>query len=159
MWKKVNILVTRLEDVVAITALGLMTVVIFLQVIFRFVIKSSLPWSEELARYLMIWGTMVGASIGVRERAHIGVELFVRLLPVKIRRWAELVAFLVCLGFYCFVGYSAWLVVGFLMSSRQVSPAMQIPIYWAYLAVLVGVFLMFIRTLQAIMAPREEERK
>jgi len=49
-------------------------VVAVLQNISRFVLRDSLSWSEELARYLMVWATFIGASIGVKRGSHVGVE-------------------------------------------------------------------------------------
>mgnify|MGYP006290579219 FL=1 len=44
-----------------------MSVAIFLQIIFRFVIYVPFPWSEELARYLMIWMGMLGLAVALRH--------------------------------------------------------------------------------------------
>ena len=65
----VNFLV---EHVIAIL-MGLMTIVVFLQVVFR-LISGSLPWSEELARYMMIFMVYLGASVGVKKKNHIAIE-------------------------------------------------------------------------------------
>ncbi len=73
--------VNSLAEYAVCALLAVMVVVVFLQVIFRFVIRSSLPWSEELARYLMVWIVFLGASIGVKRKSHIGVEAVVALLP------------------------------------------------------------------------------
>ena len=58
-----DIVNTLVEYVVAIL-MGLMTIVVFVQVIFRLA-AGSLPWSEELARYMMIYLVYLGASVGV----------------------------------------------------------------------------------------------
>ena len=51
-----------------------MSVIIIYQVFSRFVLEASLPWSEELTRYLMIWAVFIGASLALRNGALIGVE-------------------------------------------------------------------------------------
>ncbi len=61
-------------------ALAVMTVVVFAQVIFR-MIGASLPWSEEFARYTMVFLTYIGASVGVKYKSHISVEAVVGILP------------------------------------------------------------------------------
>ena len=60
----------NIEEFIVVPLVAVMTAVIILQVFFRYVLKGSLPWSEELSRYLMIWVTFVGASIGVKRGAH-----------------------------------------------------------------------------------------
>ncbi len=142
--------IDNFEEGVVVIFLAAMTAVVFLQVIFRFVIKGSLPWSEEVSRYLMVWVTFIGASIGVKHGAHIGVEAFVNLLPVVLRRWAAILAGLLSLAFLAVIAYNSSRLIQFLWSTGQLSPAMQIPMYWAYLAVPAGTILMGIRFVQAI---------
>ena len=66
--------------------IGVMSIVVFLQVFFRFVIKSSLPWSEELARYLQVYITFFGTAYGIKAGAHLGIEAFTLLLPKAGRK-------------------------------------------------------------------------
>lgn len=134
----------------AVTALlGTMIFVVFLQVIFRFVIKGSLPWSEELARYVMVWAVFIGASMGAKSGAHIGVEAFVKLFP---RGWTKpliVVSAAFSVLFCAVVFYLSTKVVINIFNSGQVSPAMEMPMYWAYAAVPVGAILMGIRFVEA----------
>ena len=134
----------------AVTALlGTMIAVVFLQVIFRFVIKGSLPWSEELARYVMVWAVFIGASMGAKSGAHIGVEAFVKVLPEGWKKPLVIVsaAFSVL---FCGVVFALSAKVGInIFTSGQVSPAMEIPMYWAYAAVPVGILLMGVRFVEA----------
>ena len=78
--KKISDQINSVIEYIALVLLFLMVVVVFLQVIFRFVLHSSLSWSEEFARYTMIWLSFLGISIGVKKKAHIGVEIFENLL-------------------------------------------------------------------------------
>ena len=122
--------------------LAVMVVVVFLQVVFRFVIRSSLPWSEEMARYLMVWIVFLGASIGIKRKSHIGVDALVSLLPETIRRWtAVLVNGLFCVFFAFMIHYGRMIlrVVGF-----QLSPAMEISMAIPYGAAFAGGVLMFL---------------
>ena len=64
------------EGYVCVVTLLVMSVVIFWQVVCRYILKSSLPWSEELSRYLLVWTSFIGGAYGVRLGAHIGVEAF-----------------------------------------------------------------------------------
>ncbi len=140
---------TRFEMAGVTVTLGLMTVVVFLQVFFRFVIKGSLPWSEELSRYLMIWAVFFGASMGAKSGAHIGVEAFTRLFPRSARKAAILIAGFFSVLFCIIIFFLSAKVVGAIYKTGQVSPAMEMPMYWAYLAVPVGSIMMAVRFLQA----------
>ena len=65
---------------------GSMTLVIFAQVIFRYILKSPLAWSEELARYLFVWVSFIGSVVAARRNQHIGVEMLVNKLPAGFRK-------------------------------------------------------------------------
>jgi C4-dicarboxylate transporter DctQ subunit len=140
----------NIEEIIVVPLVAVMTVVIVMQVIFRYVLKGSLPWSEELARYLMVWVTFVGASIGVKKGAHVGVEALVMALPKKAQTIAKYLGIIISVIF-CIVVFSAGL--GILQKQiigHQVSPAMRIPMWWAYAAVPVGAFLMAVRFIQLL---------
>lgn len=67
-----------------------LAVIVFLQVFNRFVLKTPLAWSEDLAMLLFQWVAFLGAAIGVKRMRHFGIELVVKQLPEKIRHRIEL---------------------------------------------------------------------
>ena len=139
----------KFEIAVVTGLLGTMIVVVFLQVFFRFVIQGSLPWSEELARYLMVWTVFIGASIWAKEGSHIGVEALVSAFPPRLKRFSIVLAGVVNVIFCIIIAVISFEVVTFIHGSGQLSPAMRIPMYWAYLAIPVGIVLMGLRFIQA----------
>jgi len=122
---------------VALVILGAaMSLLIFAQVIFRFVIFVALPWTEELARYLMIWMAMLGAPLALRLDQHIGVGLVLERLPRRVRLWVTLATCLATMAFMGVVGWQGWVLCTKNLS--QVSPAMQMPMILTYLSIPVG---------------------
>lgn len=69
---------------------ALLAAVVFLQVFNRFVLKTPLAWSEDLAMLLFQWVAFLGAAVGVKRMRHFGIELVVRALPDQIRHRVEL---------------------------------------------------------------------
>ena len=70
---------------------------IFTQVVTRYVLQVSLSWSEELARYLLMWLAMLSAAYGFKTRAHFALVFLVRRLPAGGRRAVSMVVpVLVC---------------------------------------------------------------
>ena len=61
-------------DWLLVVQIGLIVTIVLAAVFFRYVINHSLPWSDEAARYLFVWLTLLGSSAVLRERAHIRVE-------------------------------------------------------------------------------------
>jgi TRAP-type C4-dicarboxylate transport system permease small subunit len=79
----------RVELGVARACLGTIVVCIFGQVVSRYGFGRPLAWVEELATYCFIWGTFVGASIGLRRGTHLRVETFLGRLPPGARRGVQ----------------------------------------------------------------------
>ena len=76
----------------AVALFSAMVVVTTLGVFFRYVLNNALPWAEEADRYLFIWLSFVGASITMRHKAHIAVDLLLRYVSPRWRHWLALVA-------------------------------------------------------------------
>jgi C4-dicarboxylate transporter DctQ subunit len=141
-------LIDNFEKYLVITILGIMSILVIWQVAARFIFSSPLSWTEEAARYLMIWLTFFGGSIGVRSGAHVGVEIALRLLPKEYRKIGQMIGHIMGLIFILIIIIFGFKVVNMQIAMGQTSPAIGIPIWWAYLGVPVGSIFMFIRMFQ-----------
>ena len=79
--KILNAINDHLEEVFLVILMSLATIVVAAQVFTRFVTKSPLPWSEELARYMFLWLVWVGAAYATKERKHIKIDVMFNRLP------------------------------------------------------------------------------
>ena len=137
--------INRLVTWIVVLMLGVMSVVVFMQVIFRYVFHAALPWSEELARYIMVWTTFLGASLGIRYKALIGMEVLMNAVPKLVKRSVrEFVTLFQILFLAVVLYYGAKMTI---MTNNQVSAAMLIPMSWAYLGIPVGMGLMILNTI------------
>jgi TRAP-type C4-dicarboxylate transport system permease small subunit len=137
------------EAIVNSLAVGLfsaMVIVTAAGVFFRYVLNDALPWAEEADRYLFIWLSFIGASITMRHKAHIAVDLLLRYVtpPVKLR--LALLAQACVLIFLGIVFYASGPVLEITSETR--ATATDIPISWVYLAAPVGCVLIGIETLR-----------
>ena len=82
---RINAALGYLEMAILATAVLIMFVVICCQVLFRYVLHQPSPWTEELARYLFIWVSMIGAAYGVYTQAHFGFELLVKKMSPRLQ--------------------------------------------------------------------------
>lgn len=120
--------------------LTVMVITVFLQVIFRFIIHSSLPWSEELARYILVWISFLGASIGVKKKAHIGVAVITNLLTGTARKLVSFLVPLFSTVFFIFLAIYGYRILDIVF--YQLSPAMEISMAVPYSAVFASSMLM-----------------
>ncbi|MDR3331170.1 MAG: TRAP transporter small permease [Synergistaceae bacterium] len=135
----------NLEERVLVISLMFNLGLILVQVVMRYVFSASLSWSEELARYIFLWQIWVGTSWGVKERRHIRVDALPRALGEKGRFRLEVVVLLIWALFSTFIAYKGGQLCRVLFTRNQLSPAMRIPIVYAYLSVPAGCALMAIR--------------
>ncbi|WP_209124240.1 TRAP transporter small permease [Alkalihalobacillus sp. BA299] len=127
----------------------IMSVVIFYQVFSRFVLQESLRWSEELARYLMIWSVFIGSALAIRKLDLISVDALKELLSDRAKSILNIIVYIVCIGFLCVLIWYGIDIVGNV--TRQTSPAMNISMAWPYSAIPVGSIFMMINCLAVIL--------
>ena len=140
---KVSLFMRRLMLPVIFALGGIMLVVVLAQVVFRYVLAHPLPWSEELARYLMIWVACLAASEAYAKGSHVGVTLIVNAIRPSLRKIMILIIHLavcVLMGVIVYQGFALSL-----MHVDQLSPAMELPMTWPYIAVPVGACFIFIQ--------------
>jgi len=70
-----------LLKVLIVACLALMVLLVFGNVVLRYVFNSGIAVSEEISRWLMVWLTFLGAVVALREHAHLGIDTLVRALP------------------------------------------------------------------------------
>lgn len=122
-------------------ALASMTAIIFFQVLVRFVftklnLQISAPWTEELARYLMIWAVFIGGAIVVRRADALAVEALVQAVPAALGRTIKYCAHLLSLGFYgwIFLLGLEWAVFGL----SEMAPVLNVPMVYVYASMSIG---------------------
>lgn len=115
---------------------------VFVAVVLRYVFHMSLGFYDELARYLFVWMSFLGAAAGVKRHGHFGVSLVLNRLPARLR---SAVGVLNTLGMMLFAGILV--AKGLTMvrlSTRQLSPAMEIPVSYLYAPIPISGVLMIL---------------
>lgn len=141
---KLSDVVNTVAEYFCAIALGVMSIVVFAQVVFRLT-SGSLPWSEELARYLMIYMVYVGTSIGIKRNSHIAVEVIMDRCPAKAQKVVEVLVDLLMMAAFGILCYYGMKIVNITM--MQKSPAMQIKMGYIYLSMVLGGALMLLHCL------------
>mgnify|MGYP000938706635 CR=1 FL=1 len=145
MMKIIDKALLNIEEIVLIVLFTILPILCFLQVITRYILEVPVPWSEEAMRILFIWATFIGASLGVKRGAHLGVEVLVNLLPVKAKNLFMGGIGLVCAAFCLFFAYNGAALGVMELENGQVLPVSGIPTVYSTLAIPVGFSMMTIR--------------
>lgn len=138
----------RLEENILIILMALMSIAVIIQVFSRTILNISPAWTEEVARYMLVWITFVGASLGAKRGAHMGVEAFTMILPKKVQKTVQAITLLLCAGFTAITCIYSISILQLQIATGQVSAAIQIPMWIPYSGVTVGMFLMTIRFIE-----------
>lgn len=112
--------------------------IVFLQFYTRYVLNDSLGWTEEIARYLLIGVTFVGAVTAMRKGSHIAVEALLVFLPKGPRHWVLVVIDGVVAAF---CGFLAWYAYQLGRRAPGMIMSIDVPkkyIYWAVAAALLA---------------------
>ncbi len=86
-----------------------MTLLVFAEVVARFLFNVGFLWMEEVTLTLGAWFVLFGASYGVKVGAHIGVDAFVQALPEKSRKITAVAAVILCLCYCSLFLYGSWI--------------------------------------------------
>lgn len=146
--RRFNDLLLALCKYAIIVMVPIMTGIIFVQVVLRYVFQSPFSWAEELARYLLIWITCLGSAYAIRDGMHISISFLRSKLKDSAQTVVTVVIYGLTLGFFI-----CCIKEGLLFSLAQWtqrSTAMQIPMTLPYIAIPLGFGIMFLVALECL---------
>jgi TRAP-type C4-dicarboxylate transport system permease small subunit len=137
------------EDWLAFVIFWSLAFIVFLQFFTRYVLNDSLSWTEEIARYGLMWVVFIGGAMVTRRNTHIAVELLANVMkPGPLR--AALLAFVdfVKLAFIGLLAFVSWTITERMHFQRMT--VFDLPMSYVYAGVAFGCFLMFARQTQNV---------
>ncbi len=149
--KQIRNFLDSAEGIVTNIAMAVLLGSVLWGVLTRYVTAKPAVWTTELSGILFTWVVFIGALTAFRKNQHIRVSLLVDSLPPPAQRIARILSDLVVLSF---VGYSAWL--SFIMMGKgatRMSPVMDIPFSYVYLAPFIAFSIMTLGALLDIFSP------
>lgn len=149
------LLLRRLNDGLERSALAILVLMIavmcavtFAQAMGRYVFHFSITWSEELARFLLVWVSMLGGAVAARRRMHVGFESLVQALPPRPGLVLRALASCLALVTFGVMGWHGFRLARFNM--LQVSAALEWPMGVPYSAIPVGALLLVLFLLEEL---------
>lgn len=139
-----------IEEYFLVLTLAAMVILIFGQVVGRYVFQSAPSWTEELARYIHIWQVWIGASYGIRLQRHLRIEAFRDLFSDVGKKVLDTISILVWFVLALSLAILGTQLVLSSLKNGQLTPAMQLPMWIPFLAIPLGSAGMVLRLLQQI---------
>ncbi len=123
---RLSLFIARVTRWTVIVMAAVMIVSLVLQIIFRYLVGSSLVWSEELALFMFTWIILLTGSLGVREGFHVRLVLITNILPPVAKKAVEVITHLIAGSFGALVLFSGYRYLDSTLG--QVSAAVRYPI-------------------------------
>jgi TRAP-type transport system small permease protein len=98
----------RLLKVAIAICLATMVVLVFTNVVLRYLFNSGIATSEELSRWFLVWLTFLGAIVALRQHAHLGVDTLVRALPPRGKLVCFMLSYLLMLYVDALLTLGSW---------------------------------------------------
>ncbi|MDH5400132.1 MAG: TRAP transporter small permease [Cyclobacteriaceae bacterium] len=149
---------TTLDKVISrtlIVIMALMIINVLWQVATRFLLKDPSSFTEELARYLLIWTGLLGAAYAVGKKIHLAIDLLPTILKGKKQKSLQVIinGFIILFSLFVFIiGGIRLVYITFLLG--QLSPALQVPLAYVYLIVPISGICMVVYSLLNIIDDR-----
>ena len=141
-------LVDKVVREICIFLMFVMLVLVLLQVVSRYLLPVSLSWTEELARFTMLWLIFLASSHIARKSSYIRVTFIIDRQPDKVKRILSVIVktiVLITAAHYTWNCFNVFTTV----SVKEVSPTMQMPMVIPRFALVVGLALTFLQALAA----------
>jgi TRAP-type C4-dicarboxylate transport system permease small subunit len=142
---KIISIINNITRLVIIALMGVMVVAVFLQVLFRFFLDQPLAWTEELARYLLVWLTFLGSAYAMSIKAHIGTEYIQKFLSPTVNKIVLSVAALLSVLFFIVMIQQGYLLA--MRSMTQTSPGLLLPMGVVYMVIPISGVLLIMNVL------------
>jgi len=132
------------EDWIALVLFWSLAFIVFLQFFTRYVLNDSLAWTEEIARYGLMWVVFIGGAMVTRRNTHIAVELLSNVMrPGRLRAALLAAVDVIKLGFLGLLAYLSWTIIDRMGIQRMT--VFDLPMSYVYWGICFGCVLMFIR--------------
>lgn len=140
----------KTEEILVVALIGIASYLTFQEVVLRYVFNTGWGGSYEITTMALIWCTFIGASLGVKENIHIGVDLLVVKFGPKTQRILIMVSIALCLLFGIIVAVKGFEFSKFISRNHLLSRDLRIPMEIGYLAIPVGGVLISLRFVERL---------
>ena len=131
----------RSLEVLVMVVMAILVLDVLWQVFTRLVLRDPSTWTEELAVFMLIWVSLLGAAVALGRGAHLGIDYFVGKLPARVRLGTEVIVFLSVSAFSLLVMVIGGVdLVASNLDLGQESPALRVKVGYVYLAVPISGF-------------------
>lgn len=136
------------EECLLMILLILMTVVMFAQIIMRFVWHASMSWPEEFCRFCFVISGFLSIGYCIRKEKMLKVDILMGFFSAPLKKLLDLAGRILTLVFFAYFSYYGYFAMLNSIKGGMKSPAMEVPMYILYGSVFVGSIIGVLRQIQ-----------
>ena len=158
--KPINALLIRALEILAVIAAAALVLDVVWGVVTRAMPGGQAKWTEELARFLLIWVSMLGGALAFRRREHLGIDFLVTSMHSDVNHGLQVLKQgIVCITAAAVFLYGGFRIVSDALIAQQTTPALGWKMGYVYAAVpLAGVFILLF-SLEEMLSPTSIDSK
>ncbi|MCD8076982.1 MAG: TRAP transporter small permease [Lachnospiraceae bacterium] len=148
MKKALKFLDENLEAILLLILLAAISIIMFMQIIMRFVFHNALNWPEEFCRICFVYSGFICFSYCQRKRSAIKIDVIVNLFPNGVKKFIDNVGEVFLFVFYAFLFVQSIFLLQTTASNGSVTSALQLPLVYEYFALTLGTGLAGFRSIE-----------
>ena len=156
---KLKWFITHIEETLCALLFALMGIIMFVNIISRYLLKYSLAFTEELVVSFFVWMTILGAAIAFREGSHLGFAFITGRLPLKLQRGLLWLSALLAALLFSFLIYFSIIQIKEEVLLKITSSGIGVPQWWYTIGMPVFSILVIFRILQGAARAAEKMGK
>lgn len=145
-FKKFVSAICNIYTAVACVLIAFVIALLFVQVVSRYLIGSSITWAEELARYMFVWSTLLGSTVALRKGLHPTINIIENMLREKSRSILQIVIYPTIILLSLIMIFKGIEVVR--VASSSLSPLLRMNVSYLYLSLVFGGIGLFVQSLE-----------
>ena len=146
--KVIKALNAHLEEWLLVLLMSAEVIIVFWQVLARFVFKTPSAWSEEIARYMFIWLVWIGAAYATKENKHIKIDILSSKFKGATKVIVNIFTGIMFVALLVFMLYTSAKVTKTVYDSNSIATGSHMPMWIAWFSLPLSMFLMIFRFVQ-----------
>ena len=159
MKRFIKFLDSHLEEYLMAILLVVLTSVMFLQIVMRFVFDHAFSWPEELSRYCFVYITFLTLGFCTRRNSMLKLDILETILPKPVWTILQIIVRVVTFVFFLYMFRNSLDLLATVMKTSRTSTALKIPYTYIYLSTVIGFGLGLIRSVQMLILPLLQRKK
>jgi TRAP-type C4-dicarboxylate transport system permease small subunit len=141
--------INRFVELLVVSLLLFLSILMVLAVFYRYGLNSSIYWSDEVSKILLVFIAFLGSTVAYKHKAHIGIDILAEKLSKKLKKYLEILIALTFLSFWILILLESLKMMPLFM--MQKTATLEIPYAYVFFVVPFSSSIWIVHVLDSIM--------